>query len=132
MSWFDWMTNHNLIGGRNTNCIDVNQRIWLTDQSKAVKEYEMICDWFANRECLFQGKSSIKKKDVLGLNEKRDSISEPKTRTEASPAKASLSESLRKIERLLQPNTSIARLSNKTSDNFHIYLYIVTLLWFSK
>ena len=32
---------------------------WLTRQ-KVVKENEMICDWLANRECLFPEESSVK------------------------------------------------------------------------
>ena len=32
---------------------------WRTNQ-KVVEEYEIICDWLANRECLFPGESSTK------------------------------------------------------------------------
>ena len=39
----------------------------------------MKCDWLANRGCLFLGKYSIEI-DVLGLGERRDQMSIPKTK----------------------------------------------------
>ena len=108
---------------------------WLTSQ-KVVEDYEMICDWLANQECLFPGESSIKV-DVLRVKrEKRSDVhtknkrirKEIFPRTKASPAKDSLSKKLSKIERLHQPDISFVCVSTTTKkDHFYKYIYCVCI-----
>ena len=95
---------------------------WLTSQ-KVIDVYKMICDWLANRE------SSIKI-DVFRVRwEKRSYVhtkdqrirKEMFPRTKASPAKASLSEKLNKIEKLHQLITSVVCLSNTTKARISFY-----------
>ena len=68
----------------------INQRIWLADQLEVV-EYERICDWLANRECLFSREASIKI-DVFKVRWEKISdvhTEEISPRTKASTEKAS-------------------------------------------
>ena len=101
--------------------------------------YKMICDWLAYRECTLPGKSSMKI-DVFRVRwEKRSDVhtkdkrikNEIPPRIKASPAKASLSEKLNKIEKLLQSNTSIVCHSNTTKATISLSIYIVFIYLFS-
>ena len=87
---------------------------------KVVKEYEMICAWFANRESLFPEKSFIKVdlfrvrwEKISDVHTKDRGIRKISPRTTASLPKASLSKKLRNIERLHQPDTSFVCLKHK-------------------
>ena len=130
--WFEWMTNQNR--GRDTLNTNADNRIWLADQSKVLKVFEMISDWLDNWECLFPGESSIKI-DVFSVRwEKRSDVhtkgkrirKEISPRTKVSQAKASISEKLNTIEKLHQPKISIVCLSNttKATISFSLYIYI--------
>ena len=121
---------------------------WLSSKN-VVEEYEMICDWLANRECLFTRKSLIKvnilrvwwkKRSVVHTEDKRIR-KEISLRTKFSPAKVSLSEKIELDRRLHKPDTSFVCFSNTTKiNNFYLSIYlsiyvvyiIVTPLCFNK
>ena len=62
--WFNWMTSQNLIHWRNTLPTDVDQRIWLADQSKSSKSIQNDL-WLVCRSRIFVPVGFLYKIDIL-------------------------------------------------------------------
>ena len=133
---FDWMTNQNLIHGGETLPADVDQHIWLADQSKSSKGIQNDLWLVSQFRISVPRESSIKINVFRVRGEKRSDVytkdkrirNEISPRTKVSPVKASFSKKVNKREKLHQTNISIVCLSNTTKKTISIYIYILYIL----